>query len=348
MWREYWKSSRFIILGMVAAFFLSGIGLYAVVDRGASPKPRVPVYVSGMAALRPGEVAKVYSPTGQYLDWGDTLILPPPGDKGRFKMDGEGIATVRYGEAYHYNPVTVAQQALAEYSRDPANPFFYKLVDRLISMQGGDGALRYDFSFGIYRTGGSLRPGWVSGMAQGQALSAYARAWHITGDEKYLDAGRAAYDFMMLPASSGGTLTDLTTLATLGVVPAEMSDFPFIMEYPQDPPVYTLNGYLFSIVGILDWAEVTKDLVIQQAAENHIATLKLLLPFFDQDLGTSYDLGHIVHEPINAGQKPNLSPKYHEIHIELLWAVNSLVPDPFLEKTAEAWRAEIQEARDQM
>ncbi|MDR7028994.1 hypothetical protein J2X00_002356 [Rhizobium rosettiformans] len=250
------------------------------------------------------------------------------------RFDAEGLPKVKYGEAYHYNPVTMAQFALGAYGGEGGpTPQFLVAVEKLISMQSPDGAFLYDFAFPKYATGEMYEPGWASGMAQGQALSVFARAYEHTKDTRFLIAGNKALEFMMLPVESGGTAT------TLMDFPPEPSENIFIMEYPQDPPVYTLNGYMFSLLGLLDWADVTGDLSVRMVAEKAMNTLKIVLPYYDLGVTSAYDLSYITVPTLANGNRrsPHALSAYHVVHIELLWALHSLTGEPMLEEFADRW-----------
>lgn len=139
-----------------------------------------------------------YSYDGPYMDYGNGRFFKQ--SKGRIRLDDSGIPQVRYGEEFHYNPVTTAQFALAEYSRaEGVSDKFLEVVDSLVSRQGEAGAFRYNFSFRKYAHEEDYDPGWASAMAQGQALSALARAYALTGDKKYLNSGWRAFDYLMTP-----------------------------------------------------------------------------------------------------------------------------------------------------
>lgn len=280
--------------------------------------------------ISPNLAAKSYSPTGSYLG----MTPQAPGDRGRLRFDEKGLPQVKYGETFHYNPVTMAQFALSEYGgQQGPTPKFMVAVEKLLSMQGADGALRYDFPFTRYTTGEAYEPGWVSGMAQGQALSVFARAYALTKDARFLDAGNRALAFMMLPYEAGGTAT------TLKKFPPAPSDAIFIMEYPQDPPVYTLNGYMFSIVGLFDWALVTGNSSARDYAERTIKTLKILLPYYDLGVISAYDLSFITLPQMKNGKRrtPHVGNRYHRVHIQLLWALHNLTGEHMLNEFANRW-----------
>jgi hypothetical protein len=283
----------------------------------------------------PNPRSKNYKPTGEYLGYGSIVNRDGP----TVKMDAAGLPTVKYGDKFYYNPVTIAQHALMEHGRPGGpSPKFIPAVDYLLGMMGADGALRYEFPFEKYATGEMYQPGWISGMAQGVAISAFTRAYDVTHDHKYLDAAKKALGFMMLPADKGGPLT------TLERFPPEPSNAPFIMEYPQSPPVYTLNGYMFSMLGLYDYAAATNDEAVKEFAAKCLDTLKIILPYYDMGSISAYDLSYITIPKNRKGHRsrPHISWPYHAIHVELLWALYNLTGDPVLKETADRWVSYIE------
>ncbi|MDH4992791.1 D-glucuronyl C5-epimerase family protein [Aquamicrobium lusatiense] len=286
-------------------------------------------------ALRPSELAKSYRADGPYYGYAKTRYYRTGG---RVLVDEEGFPKIKYGNEYYYNPVTLAQQALAEYSREGGpTPMFLRVVDKLLTFQDERGAFLYPFKFRKYAHGEDYEPGWISGMAQGQALSVLARAWHLTKDERYLLAGKAALDFMQVTRGHGGPLTTLAELNS----PA-LSNHLFVMEYPATPAVYTLNGFMFVIQGVYDWS-VLADPESGGEAKNlfdkFLETLVILLPYYDLGTFSSYDLSYITLPILPDGlrRKPHIHAAYHAVHIEQLWALYFLTKRPVLKETADRW-----------
>lgn len=230
---------------------------------------------------------------------------------------------MRYGGAFHYNPVTLAQYALTMHGRytrgdhDALNSFL-NASRKLLELQEQDGAFRYQFPYRYYLTGELLRPGWISGMAQGQAMSVFARAYLTTKDRQYLSAGNRALDFLLKPIQEGGPRS------TLRDFDSNLSHLLFFEEYVSTPNNYTLNGYMFALLGLYDWSEIQRTRYgnVNQASryfQKGIKTLNVLLPYYDIDGFTAYDLGHYV-----VSKKPHILERYHVVHLSLLQALSSV------------------------
>jgi hypothetical protein len=265
---------------------------------------------------------------GARCTWGDS----------KFHFDSEGIPVVDYGEdKYEYNPVTIAQFGLAMYGQylrgnSEAKPKLMRAVQKLLSMQDSSGAFRYEFSLCCTPDGKAYRPGWISGMAQGEALSLFARTYHLTGDLRYLRAGDKAFDVLITPVREGGALGTLAA-----VIPGDTHDLAF-EEYPSNPPAYTLNGFMFAILGVYDWTHVPSPRA-PEAAEyfrRSLQSLRLLLPYYDLGGFTSYDLRQITYH-----QKPHIGVNYHAVHIYELHALVSITGDPVLSKYEQLWASYV-------
>jgi hypothetical protein len=268
-----------------------------------------------------------YATSGDYLRFGitDTWSDIP----GKIRLDENGVPLVN-------NPVTVAEFTLSEHGKyldglEPDPTKFWAGVKKLRELQGFDGALRYQFTFPYYLTDTPFRPGWTSGMAQGMALSVYARAYLLTNDPQFLDLGNADLNFMLTKVRDGGTTSDLRYLDD------SLQNDIIYDEYPAAPSGYTLNGFMFAMLGIYDWSQMPNGGAIAQASfVEAMHTLTHILPYYDIGGYTAYDLGHITY-----GREPHIGVEYHAIHVYLLHALGSLTHDPTLKHFEDLWASYV-------
>jgi hypothetical protein len=254
-----------------------------------------------------------------------------------YKLDKKGIPLVKYGDKYQYNPLMVAQYALHEYGKyfkgeRLARDRFINLVDWLVEYQSDDGAFRNNFAWKHSLNPEPYEPGWVSALVQGQALSTFARAYYLTNDEKYLNAGNKALEFLTTPIEKGGVMT------TLEDIDPSLKEYIFFEEYITKPNNYTLNGYMFALLGLHDWSVITEK---YQLSKKNISayyfdagmdTLVNILPYYDIGGFSTYDLAHVVYN-----KAPNLSPGYHSLHIYELHALNSIYENRWLKHFENTW-----------
>lgn len=283
--------------------------------------------------LDPSKSFVQYSADGSYMRYEATYSYR---ESDRRKFDEEGLPIVKYGDSFQYNPVSIAQFALAQYGDalsgdESAKKLFLKASDFLIQMQDNGGALRYWFEWRYYLTKEVYAPGWISGMAQGQALSALSRAFFLTGNERYYRAAQNAFRFLITPKDKGGPMSTLADLHP------SLNEFIFFEEYLSTPNNYTLNGYLFTLVGIYDYLQLLKrigknDNIVKWYFDKGIETLVHILPYYDLNGFTCYDLGHYFFK-----KKPHIGVRYHSIHIYLLHALATVTQEEVISRFANKW-----------
>lgn len=132
----------------------------------------------------------------------------------------------------------------------------------------------------------------------------------------------------MQPAAKGGVLNKLF-------------GYSWFEEYPTSPGTFVLNGFMYSLIGLFDLAQLdgyysnpnTDDSAL--LFTEGIESLRIFLPFFDTGIGSLYDLRHF-------GLKgaPNVARwDYHSLHIYLLKWLSIITKDEFFSATADRWAA---------
>jgi D-glucuronyl C5-epimerase C-terminus len=271
-----------------------------------------------------------YTSSGDFLNYGLT--------KGEFpNPDTEGIPRVQYSGRLQYNPVTVANFALTQHGRylrgdQTALQKFLSGANYLLRVQDSKGALRYQFAWKYFLNGETYEPGWTSGLAQGLALSVFARAYHLTGDKKYLDAGDKAFEFLVTPIDKGGLMD------TVSDVDPSLAANVMFEEYLAKPSGHTLGGFMLSLLGLYDWSHVSISHASNARSyfDRGIETLKRILPYYDIGGFTAYDLGYITYH-----KNPYVNPSYHSAHVFLLYALASITDDVELSKYEKLWASYV-------
>lgn len=272
-----------------------------------------------------------YTATGDYLNYSKTVHFKTAG---RIKLDASGMPMVLFGTEYQYNPITISHYALSEYgSTLPGKPgkTFWNGVNKLLSMQSFEGAFRYNFPFHHYALGKTYPPGWVSGMAQGTALSVLARAYHADQRADLLEAGNKALHFLTVPIDHGGPFTSMKDLDK------SLDGYIFFEEYVGDKNIYTLNGYMFTLLGLYDWWQVTGSEEAEDLFKRGIRTLDKILPYYDFGGFSAYDLTHITFNR----KIPHGPLRYHATHISLLNCLYSVTGDKTLKDFADHWQDSV-------
>ncbi|XP_071527790.1 D-glucuronyl C5-epimerase B [Panulirus ornatus] len=169
-----------------------------------------------------------------------------------------------------------------------------------------------------------LGAGWYSAMAQGQAMSLLVRATHHSGDSRYLKAAIRATALFSVNATHGGVRTYFP------------GGYVWYEEYPTNPSLFVLNGFIYSLLGLYDLKEFSRELSNNSGDlfENGMRSLKRLLPLYDTGWGSLYDLRHFTtHVAPNRARWD-----YHTTHITQLLLLASIDTDPVISSTAQRWK----------
>ncbi|OQM76222.1 hypothetical protein BFN67_15110 [Pseudaminobacter manganicus] len=234
---------------------------------------------------------------------------------------------VKYGETFAYNPVTISQFALTRFSQGQ-NDAVLIAANKLLSMQRKDGAFPYEFSYKHMLNLRPYKPGWISGMAQGQSLSALGRAYTISHDKRFLDAGNKALAFLQMPFPKG-------PMADLSDLDPSLSGYSFILEYPVKPHAYTLNGYLFAVIGLYDWWKITGSEDAHRLFDDAVRTLIKLVSYYDIGTASTYDIGYItqaISQPYLEPSPPYINAGYQGFHAELLAVMFDITGNPIFDE----------------
>jgi hypothetical protein len=174
-----------------------------------------------------------------------------------------------------YNPTTISQFAIVcyyDYLRT-GNKKFQKLYLSQIAWLknnfvpvGGDMAA-YEYHFPWHY---GLQPGWRSGLAQGQSISALIRYYYDTGDASVLTLIKMLKKYMMLPINQGG----LVTKSPEGLL--------WIEEYPSLQPSFVLNGFISATFGLYEYTRLfADDEEATSQLRQAIESIRAALPHYD-------------------------------------------------------------------
>jgi hypothetical protein len=126
----------------------------------------------------------------------------------------------------------------------------------------------------LFRFDGGLPP-WTSGLSQGTALQVLSRAWSRFKEPADLAAAQQALGVFQTPPLAGvGVKTALGALYA---------------EYTYAPSDRILNGFVQALVGLYDYASITKDPLGLQLFEAGDAEARALVPRYDTGAWSMYD-----------------------------------------------------------
>jgi heparosan-N-sulfate-glucuronate 5-epimerase len=264
----------------------------------------------GYERTPPGLHVETGTPRGYYIDF-------------RLKTDAPGARAPE-----QLLPADLAQLALGWWERHlsrqtgAADRFLETCA--LLERTGvdEDGELVWFYPVAIPKLG--LRPPWRSALAQGQAASAFVRAFLQTGDERYAAAAKRAIS-TLLPGSPSGLV-------------AALPDGPAPEEMPSDPPSLILNGWIYALWGLWDVARGLDDAASDQQFTASVECLRSMIGRYDNGWWSLYSLYPY--------RLPDLAkPFYHRLHSDQLDVLHRLVGFSELQSAAQRWRSYDKPAR---
>lgn len=281
---------------------------------------------------------KVYTYDSDYMNWGEYAEWLE--DLDYVVRDSKGVVMIKCNNQEVYNPVTICEWVLILWGQYlngiKSKKEFLDAAELLTEFQNEDGSFRYNYDYPYYLNEENyFKSGWVSGMAQGHALSVYARAYSITGDNKWVVLAKKVLEFMCIDVNEGGVKSNLQYLKQ------ELSEYITIEEWPAIPSSYTLNGFMYAIIGLYDWSctKTESGKKARSMYEKCIITLKLILPLYDVNGMSSYDLGHIIYKT----ELPNISAHYHSVHVAFCYIFYYLTNDSIFREYYERWRNAVKQ-----
>ncbi|MEP6919120.1 MAG: D-glucuronyl C5-epimerase family protein, partial [Acidobacteriota bacterium] len=152
----------------------------------------------------------------------------------------------------------------------------------------------------------TLRAPWYSGLAQGNGLSMLVRAARHSDNSSFGAAAHQAFESMRLDVSQGG------------VIVTEPNGNVWIEEYMVDPPSHILNGYIWALWGVYDYAKWCGDAAAWSLWHRCVPTLLARIDAYDTGWWSLYEL------PVTGATPMLASRYYHTLHITQLHVMHRL------------------------
>jgi D-glucuronyl C5-epimerase C-terminus len=244
--------------------------------------------IAGAGAFTPSRLPALFLTLARNRQWWTTRPLPSADQRVSFPgselvwqyYPGQGIEIQwlgTFGEANGYylsgHQDAALQQLLGE-------------VIPLAAVRAGGIAWEYLFHF----DGGA--PPWTSGLSQGTALQVLARAYSRFHDPLYLSTAQRALGIFKSAPPAG--------------VRAPMSAGTWYVQYSFAPHDLILNGFIQSLVGLYDYAQLTGDPLGASLFEAGDAEARAAVPRYDTGAWSRYD------------QYSESTLSYHELLTEFL------------------------------
>jgi len=224
-----------------------------------------------------------------------------------------------------YNPITVCQYGLFHFNKfadsgDPsARATFLAQADWLMqTAQPGanhSSVWPYRFDLPFY----NITAPWISGMAQGEALSVLVRAFSVSQEKAYLALAHNAWNIFAVTVDQGGVMSRFP------------DGSPVVEEYPSRGAVTAvLNGFIFAIFGVYDYWKFTGNEEAGRLFGQLIQSLADNLHRYDSGYWSFYEL---------KSPQRLASQAYHRLHVEQLKKLADIASTPQFSQYLNLFRA---------
>jgi hypothetical protein len=249
--------------------------------------------------------------------WGEAWTSAP--------FDADGVILTAQGLRYH--PVRIAQYGLHEHRawlRDGAPASRAAFMAQAAWLRGhqtrreaATGAYAYDFDVPAY----GARAGWISAMAQGEAISLLLRAHAAEPQAGFLSAARSAVGPFGVDVRDGGVRRRTSDGDT------------FFEEYATAAGGRVLNGFIYALWGLWELDRYGSTDVARDPLAAGLSTLRSRLRLYDAGYWSHYDL---VPPPASLPRRP--APlAYHALHVAQLRVTAAMTRDTYYEHVADKW-----------
>jgi hypothetical protein len=216
-----------------------------------------------------------------------------------------------------YNPTRIAAFGLANFNRfaktrdTSAQTRFHDCANWFL--QTIDGKYEYDFNWK------DLSPPWISCMSQGEAASILVRGYLDSNHKNYLDHAELSLEPFFLSIEEGGVASRLSDGSL------------FLEEYPSTNPPHVLNGFLYALIGLYEFAKVS-------GSKRHFDLYETLVDSIHENISIwSSGKWSLYEDPRGSGMTNWCTPSYHNLQISQLIWLNKRTPSENIEKTISHW-----------
>jgi hypothetical protein len=248
-------------------------------------------------------------------------------------VDGQGVALWLYKGHRLYHPLVIAwygsgllssyrkTQNPAYLARAEANANF--LINRAVSREGAL-YFPYRFAYALFGNRSDLiRAPWYSAISQGAALELFVGLNSVTGEQRW----RTAAD------STFATFLQRRSARQPWIVFVDRRydrRYLWFEEYPKNPPTQVLNGHLYALFGVYQYAVATGSAAAVDIFDGGATTVRHQLHLFRVPGGVSY-YSLRVHAQYRS---------YHCVHISQLKLLARLTGDPWFSREARRFAAD--------
>lgn len=239
--------------------------------------------------------------------------------KSDIRLDDKGIPVYEHKGQVSKHPVYAMLYALGrcEIYRNTkdsnAKQSLLLIADWLISTQDESGGWKSSVTMPKF----GLNHSFYSALIQGLAISTLVRANLLNQHEKYIESALKALKLFQTDIKNGG-------------VSRIVDGYLFFEEYPSQKRHHVLNGFIYSLWGLLDLVRYNDNEKSRELWESGLKTLTDFLPQYDTGSWSLYHIGD--------GMKNPATITYHKIHIEQLKAMHAITGQKIFSDYAQKWQ----------
>jgi hypothetical protein len=158
-------------------------------------------------------------------------------------------------------------------------------------------------------------------------ISVCLRAYKLSQEERYLEVAKRAFKsfYYLSREHPGGVLDD-------------SGGHTWLEEYIVEPPNHVLNGFIWALWGVRDYAVFMNDKYAWELWHLCVKTLRENLGHYDLGFWTTYDL--VKFNPGRQRTMPS-SIYYQNLHVVQMKAMYRLTSDPVFKHYKEKWNAQL-------
>ncbi|MDR0592416.1 MAG: D-glucuronyl C5-epimerase family protein [Bifidobacteriaceae bacterium] len=254
------------------------------------------------------------------------------------ELDGDGALVYRLEQGGEpvYQPVTTLQWAIGAHTQywltgqslwlDLARASAAKTLAGKIE---SDGAYYYPYRYEWKSDAPhfDFQPPWYSGMAQGEALSVFTQmAREFPDQPQWREAADRTFESFLQPVSADQPwMTDV------------VDGFVWFEEYVDPDPFQVLNGHIFALFGLYEYAQLTGDQRALDLFDGGATTALHAMETIRVPGETSLycvELERCVEQKWQHGD-------YQKIHIAQLGMLEAMTGDPAFGRWAEALASDV-------
>ncbi len=241
------------------------------------------------------------------------------------KFDDNGVPMIRTENGYTYFPINIAQYGFmlhAEYI-DNEDVKTFRLMQNCLNVLEQikhEDAKHAKWLHLHYEVKYKIEAPWPSAMAQGEVISFYLRMYQLLKDESLLNTAQKAFSFLQLTVEQGG-VRQYDEYGNL-----------WFEEYPSQPASFVLNGFIYTLFGLIDLYRITDNSIVKETIEQCKETLLNRLKDFDAGYWSYYDL-----------QKKELVRYYYQknVHVLQMKVLHKLYGSDIFSHYAQKWEKQL-------